>query len=267
MAQAQWPKKRRLLGTRATRATGPQNSTGRARYSFDITRPGMKHAVMLRCPHARAKIKTLDTTDAEKAPGFAALFKIADAGRELFFAGEDVLALAADTEEHAQDALRLVKVEYEVLEHIVREEDALKDRNKLTVGGKGTGNVIPAVKEYTKGDVAKAFGEADAVVEGDYGVPVISHQCLESHGLVAEWDKDGGLTVWASTQATTGVAGALAQRFSIPPTKVKCVTHYMGGGFGSKFAPEVEGIAAAELAKKAGAPVKLMLDRAEEVTT
>jgi xanthine dehydrogenase YagR molybdenum-binding subunit len=75
------------------------------------------------------------------------------------------------------------------------------------------------------------------------------------------------LTLWASTQATTNTAGPMAQRFSIPPAKVKCVTHYMGGGFGSKFGPDFQGFAAAELAKKAGAPVKLMLDRADEITT
>src|SRR5439155_9724902 len=127
------------------------------------------------------------------------------------------------------------------------------------------GNII-ASKEATGGNVETAFKEADAVVEGTYGAPTISHQCLESHGLVAEWDGDGNLTVWCSTQATTGVARDLAQYFKIPATKVKCITHYMGGGFGSKFAADVQGKIAAELAKKAGAPVKLLLDRAEEIT-
>src|SRR5205085_12247861 len=92
------------------------------------------------------------------------------------------------------------------------------------------------------------------------------HQCLESHGLVAEWDGDN-LTVWCSTQATAGTAEALRQRFRLKPGQVKCITHYMGGGFGSKFGPDVQGITAAELARKAKAPVKLMLDRAAEVTT
>src|SRR5206468_2098978 len=84
---------------------------------------------------------------------------------------------------------------------------------------------------------------------------------------VAEWDKDGGLTVWCSTQAVDGTAGELARYFKIPSAKVKCITHYMGGGFGSKFGPDEQGKAAAALAKKAGAPVKLMLDREEEVVT
>src|SRR5207248_3828141 len=133
------------------------------------------------------------------------------------------------------------------LDHVVSEADVLKNPDKKTTPGPLMGNLSPG-KEATKGDVAAAFPAADAVVEGTYGVPVISHQCLETHGLVAEWGADGGLTVWASTQATVGVAGQLAQRFKVVPTKVKCVTHYMGGGFGSKFGPEVEGFACADLA-------------------
>ena len=104
------------------------------------------------------------------------------------------------------------------------------------------------------------------MVTAEYGVPVICHQCPESHGLVAEWEGDQ-LTVWASTQAVLGTAQQLARHFKIAATQVKCITHYIGGGFGSKFGPDIQGIACAELSRKAKAPVKLMLDRAEEVTT
>ncbi|HZY87410.1 MAG TPA: molybdopterin cofactor-binding domain-containing protein, partial [Gemmataceae bacterium] len=112
--------------------------------------------------------------------------------------------------------------------------------------------------------------KAEAVSEGSYGMPVICHQCLEPHGLVAEWGADGGLTVWASTQAVAGTAQGLSryfrsQRVDLPENKVRCITHYMGGGYGSKFGADVQGNVAAELARKAKAPVKLMLDRAAEV--
>ncbi|HET7720923.1 MAG TPA: molybdopterin cofactor-binding domain-containing protein, partial [Acidimicrobiales bacterium] len=151
-------------------------------------------------------------------------------------------------------------------EHVLSEAEVLKEPKKKTTPGKREGNLQPG-SAATKGDVAAAFAKADAVAEGTYGVPVISHQCLESHGLVAEWDAEGGLTVWCSTQATVAVATALAARYGIPATKVKCITHYMGGGFGSKFAPYPEGFAAADLARRTGAAVKIMLDREEEVTT
>src|SRR5262245_7940185 len=339
-----WPKKRRLLGTRVRRLDGPDKSTGRAKYSYDINRKGMLHGAILRSPHAHAKIKSIDTSEAKKVPGFKAIliigaarngtvasidgdkltYKIATpaakkkgpkkdekpdekkdetvtvevtpsvtlisknkvvklsdlkvgdpvtveseqaaVGRELFYAGDEIAAVAADTEEHAKDVLKAIKIEFDPLDHFVHEDEVIKNPQKKTTPGPLQGN-LDSGKEATKGDVTAAFEKSDATVEGTYGVPVISHQCLESHGLVAEWDNDGGLTVWCSTQATTAIAGALAGRFGIPPTKVKCITHYMGGGFGSKFSPGVWGFSAADLARRAGAPVKIMLDREEEVTT
>jgi xanthine dehydrogenase YagR molybdenum-binding subunit len=260
-----WPKKRRLIGSKIQRLDGPSKATGKAKYSYDINRNGMLQAVLLRSPHAHAKIKSLDTSDAEKMPGVKAVHPIKKAGDELFWAGEEIFALAADTEEHALDALRAVKIEYEVLPHLVKEEDALKNdpQTVSAVGGKRS-NLRPAMEATSQG-FEKGMADAAVTVEGSYGVPTINHQCLESHGLVAEWDKDGGLTIWASTQAVAGTAAVLAGRFRIPATKVKCITHYMGGGFGSKFGPDIQGEVAAELAKKAQAPVKLMLDRASEI--
>jgi xanthine dehydrogenase YagR molybdenum-binding subunit len=261
-----WPKKRRLIGSKIQRLDGPAKATGKAKYSYDINRKGMLHAVMLRSPHAHAKIKSLDSADAEKMPGVKAVHGIKKAGDELFWAGEEILALAADTEEHALDAVRGVKIEYEVLAHLVKEEDALQNDPQTAPVTRGARNNRMNPQEGTSGGFEKGMTQAEVTVEGSYGVPTINHQCLESHGLVAEWSEDGGLTVWASTQAVVGTANELARHFAIPATKVKCITHYMGGGFGSKFGPDLQGIVAAELARKAKAPVKLMLDRASEIT-
>jgi xanthine dehydrogenase YagR molybdenum-binding subunit len=264
-----WPENRRILGTRVTRLDGAAKSTGRAKYSYDINRPGQLHGRILRCPYARAVVKSIDTAAAEKMPGVKAIHLIAKVGAELFYAGDEVVALAADTEEHANDALRAIVVGYDVKPSLVIEEDALKD-DRSTAPPKGGKNVRPPIERQTD-DFEKGMAKSDAVSEGSYGVSNICHQCLEPHGLVAEWDKDGGLTVWASTQAVVGTAQALASHFSaqkidLPASKVKCIAHYIGGGFGSKFGPDVQGIVCAELARKAKAPVKLMLDRAEEVT-
>lgn len=259
-----WPKQPRIIGTKVTRLDGPAKATGTAKYSYDMNPPGLLHAIILRSPHAHARIKSLDTSGAEKAPGFRALHVINGAGKELSYAGDEIVGVACDTEEHAHDAIHAIKVEYEVLDFLVTETDALKAKGQPTLGGAGN---VGKPNTGTSGDAARAFGEADAVVEGSYGVPVISHQCLESHGVVAKWEGDGSLTVWASTQAVAGLAQEFAKEFKIPTTKVKTITHVMGGGFGSKFQAGVEGKTAAHLAKKAGAPVKLMLDRAEEITT
>ena len=124
-----WPQQRRLLGTKIPRLDGPEKSTGRARYTFDINRPGMLHAKILRCKHAHARIRNIDTAAAQKVPGFRAIQTIAAANAELFYAGQEILAIACDTEEHCDDALHAVRVDYE-LPHQVREEDALRLRNQ-----------------------------------------------------------------------------------------------------------------------------------------
>jgi xanthine dehydrogenase YagR molybdenum-binding subunit len=261
-----WPTNRRLIGTRVQRLDGPAKATGRAKYSFDINRPNLIHARIVRCPHAHARIRGIDTAAAQRVPGYRGNYPIARVGAEMLFAGQEVVAVAADTEEQAEDVRRAVQVDYEVLPHLVKEEDALRDGAPRTLGAQP--NVRPGGEFATENFDTQAFQGVAAQVRGTYGVPVICHQCLESHGLVAEWDADQqNLTVWASTQAVPVTATVLAQHFRIPATRVKCITHYMGGGFGSKFGPDIQGMAAAELAKQTRRPVKLMLDRAEEITT
>jgi xanthine dehydrogenase YagR molybdenum-binding subunit len=158
-----------------------------------------------------------------------------------------------------------------VLPHLVKEDDALKNDLATVASLRGQrNNVRPGGGRGQSAGVDAGFNKADVTHEGTYGMPIICHQCLESHGLVAEWTSDGGLTVWASTQAVVGTAQALSRYFrskkiDLPENKVKCITHHMGGGFGSKFGPDIQGEVAAELARKAGAPVKLMLNRTEEV--
>jgi xanthine dehydrogenase YagR molybdenum-binding subunit len=265
---AKWPEKPRLLGKDHTRIDGFDKATGRAKYSFDINLPGLLQASILRCPHAHAKVTKLDTSKAEKAPGVKAVYPMVKEGQELFHVGEEVVALAADTEEHLLDALRLVDVKYEELPFQVRERDVLeKDLATMPEGGpkKERNNILPP-QQRTQGDVAKAFKDAEVVMEGQYGMAHISHQCLESHGLVAAWNKElTELTVYASIQATINMVTDLTRHFKLPAGSVKCITHHMGGGYGSKFNADPQGIAACELAKSAKAPVKLMLDRADEV--
>ena len=143
-----WPQRRRLIGTKVQRLDGPDKATGRAKYSFDINLQGLLHARMLRCPHAHARVKNIDTAAAEKVPGFRAFHIIKNAGAELFFAGDEVLAVCADTEEHAEDVRRAVRVDYEILPHRVTEANALANEkmpstvsapgNQVTVGGETT---------------------------------------------------------------------------------------------------------------------------------
>src|SRR5262249_11777520 len=152
------------------------------------------------------------------------------------YAGDEVIAVACDTEEHAADAIRAIKVVYEEMDALVTEEDALK-KDLKTVQGVGQTrdkSNVKVVREDKSNDIDAAFGKADVGHEGQYGAATINHHCLEPHGLVAEWDKDGNLTVWCSTQAVAGITGQLAGKLLVPVAKIKCITHYMGGGYGSK---------------------------------
>jgi xanthine dehydrogenase YagR molybdenum-binding subunit len=263
MAEYAWPKQTKLVGTRVPRTDGALKATGRAKYTFDINRPGMLFAVLVPSPHAHAVVEAIDTSAAERMPGVKGIHIMRNKGAEIGYAGESILAIAAETEVQAYDAARSVKIQFKVLPHAVKESIAKAPAAPKVIGKDN--NVISgrATKEPADVDLDKTFSSAAAVVEGDYGMPAISHMCLEAHGVVAEWSGDK-LTVWCSTQATQGVAQGFARSFSVPDTNVNCITHFMGGGFGSKFQPGDEGIAAAHLAKKTGRPVKLMLDRAAE---
>jgi xanthine dehydrogenase YagR molybdenum-binding subunit len=254
-----WPAKPVLLGTPVKRLDGPDKVTGRARYTYDIARPGMIYGKIVRSPHPHARVVSIDLSAAEKAPGVKATLAYVQPGAQVMYQGDPVAAVAADTEERAKDAARLIKVEYEALPHLANVEQAMAaDAPKVfTPNNTRTGGA-----EET-GDLDAGFKAAAHIVEATYSTHVITHVCLETHGTVCEWDGDK-LTAWVSTQGVHQCAQGYAQTLKIPQANVRVITQYMGGGFGSKFAPDSQGIICAQLAKAARAPVKLMLDRKEE---
>jgi len=135
----------------------------------------------------------------------------------------------------------------------------------LEAAGKTKSNYQKAATQ-TQGEVDKAFSEADAVSEGLYGAPVITHCCMESHGSTSEWTDPDHLFVHISTQNVSGIAGQMAEPLKIPAANIRVHQDHVGGGFGSKFGPDRWGIVTAALSKKAGGmPVRLMLERASEL--
>jgi xanthine dehydrogenase YagR molybdenum-binding subunit len=252
-----WPPagERGLIGQRISRIDGPAKSSGRAKYTYDINRPGMLFGKILRCPYAHATIKFLDVSAAKSLPGVKSVRIIQDVGKEVQWEGDEIAAVAAETEEIAEDAIRKIKVEYEQLPFLVVEEDFSQDK----------GHTKPAVTQKT-GDPEKAFQDSDIVIsEGYYGVPVITHCCLESHGNVVEWTDGQSMTAWASTQGVSAIGQQFAEPLGISPNNVDIICQYMGAGFGSKFQADRWAIETARLAKDAGKPVKLMLERAPEL--
>ena len=118
---AKWPENPRLIGTSIQRLDGLLKASGKAKYPSDIRPEGTLFAVMLYSPHAHAKIKSIDTSAAEAMPGVKAVITIAKAGATVHFHGDDIAAVAAETENQARDAIRAIKVEYEVLPHVATE--------------------------------------------------------------------------------------------------------------------------------------------------
>src|SRR5437016_9998676 len=250
MAKVDWPdaEKRTLIGKPIDRIDGPSKVTGVAKYSYDINRPGMLWAKVVTSPHAHAEVTSIDTSAAEALPGVKGVWR--DAEKEVRYAGEIVAAVAAVTEEIAEEAARLVNVQYKPLEHQVVDTDPELSKDK------------PSKKD--QGNVDEAFAKADKVVEGEYGIPVITQCCLESHGQVTEV-RDGELYVWPSTQNVSRYSDNLGASVGIDQSRIHVDCQFMGGGFGSKFSYDKWGVIGALLSKQTGKPVKLMLERDEEL--
>ncbi|MFL6261232.1 MAG: xanthine dehydrogenase family protein molybdopterin-binding subunit [Thermoanaerobaculia bacterium] len=252
---AAWPEAgdRRLIGQRISRLDGPAKASGRAKYTYDLKPQGMLWGKMLLCPHAHARLTALDVAPAQGMPGVKAVYAVQKPGAEIQWAFDEVAAVAATSEALAEAALKAIKVEYEVLPHFVTEE-------KLAAAPQ----VNPG-KEETEGDPAGALAAAEVRIKGSYFAAPVAHNCMEAHGQICHWTEPGHLTAWCSTQAVSGVASQLAEGLGIPAANVRVIADYVGGGFGSKFSADRWGIVCAQLAKLAGAPVKMMLDRHAEL--
>src|SRR5262249_11320486 len=155
--------------------------------------------------------------------------------------GDEIAGVAGTSKQACLDALKAIEVEATPLDFVVREEDAKEDdAPKVWTDTPNLGK--PNVRE--NGEVDKAFGECATVVEGFYTTPVQIHNPLETHGNTVSWT-DEGVTCWASTQGITSVHDGLSQNLNLPASQVRVISEFMGGGFGAKFGPGVEGTVAA----------------------
>jgi xanthine dehydrogenase YagR molybdenum-binding subunit len=258
-----WPAKPAVLSTRVKRLDGPDKVTGRAKYSFDINRPEMIYGRIVRSPYPHARVTAIDMSEAQRAPGVRAVLVVKEPGSptaECKFQGDQVAAIAADTEEQAIDAARLVKVTYDVLGHVANVEQAMD--SGAPVWATGAANTRRGNTEEN-GNLEDGFKQAAHIVEQTYSTHVITHVCMETHGCVCEWNGDK-LTAWITTQGVHASRQQFADGLKIPQANIRCITQYMGGGFGSKTNIGPEGLICAQLARQAKAPVKLFLDRKEE---
>jgi xanthine dehydrogenase YagR molybdenum-binding subunit len=264
-----------VVGKRLPRVDGYERVSGSAVYAMDVTFPDMLHAAIVRCPHAHARVKKVDTSKAETMPGVRAVLTGDSPGAKLpwyfgekgptsllfdphcRYEGEEVAAVAADTLQQAQEAARAVAVEYEELPFVVDYEQALKPTAPAVHDG---GNRTGEPDKYERGDVAKGFAQADVVVERTFKTPCEIHTPMEPHGSVAKWD-GGRVTIWDTNQGVFDIRGGLAQLLQLPLTSVRVISKYMGGGFGSKLEPGKYTLIAALFARHTGRPVRCFVTR------
>jgi xanthine dehydrogenase YagR molybdenum-binding subunit len=283
------------IGKPTERYDGPAKVMGKGKYTADINLAGMLYARMVDATVPHGRIVSIDTSAAEKVPGVRAVYviehvyglaELRDPKLEtpsrypvIRYAGQPIAGVAATSQQIANDAAALVKVQYDTMPFVVDRSDARDEDAPMvfpgpadaagSAGGGGGPKGVPqkgnvhGPQQKKVGDTDKGFSEADVVVEGEYFTQVQTHSALETHGFVVDWKPDE-VTVYASTQGTSSVRNEFADVFKLPKNKIRVITEFMGGGFGAKFGAGNEGVVAANLSRKANAPVKLMLDRRQE---
>ena len=275
MADYTWPSREAatVIGKEHNRLDGIAKSTGAAKYTYDINLKNQLIAVAFGAPHAHFKIKKLDISEAQKTPGVVHVhvFEHAADGSEIQWEGELLAVVAAESEGAAREGLVKIKLDMEELDVFVEEDNlaaAEKAGRTSKAGGKTQTEKEPGDNEdedeFIEKEIARLFKEAKHVVEGHYGIDAITHCCLEPHGSTVEW-QGNKLTAHLSTQNVSKTDEGFADALKITSGDVEVHCDYVGGGFGSKFAADYWGIAAAKIAKETGRPVKFMLTRDQEL--
>jgi CO/xanthine dehydrogenase Mo-binding subunit len=296
------------VGKNPIRHDGADKVTGRARYGADNNMPGMLYGKILRSPHAHAIIKSVDASAAEALTGVHAVVTSADwpetsmkltdlaegsihnlgflsmnilARGKALYKGHPIAAVAAVNAHLAEQALALIKVEYEVLKPVLTAAEAmakdapiLHDRlaavtsPALRPGGlleddaESMQTNISNKFEFNLGDLEQGFKDADIIVEKETTTQAVHQGYIEPQACVAHWQADGKVTIWSSSQGQFTVRDQTARFLGIPVGQVKAIPMEIGGGFGAKGITYVEPVAAL-LSRKSGRPVKIQLTRTE----
>jgi CO/xanthine dehydrogenase Mo-binding subunit len=292
--------KYKVIGTRPIRHDGVDKVTGRAKYGADIQLTGMLYGKILRSPHAHARIRSIDTSKAEQAPGVHAVItsadmpdigsKIADLGEGMFdlkdltrivlarekvvYKGHAVAAVAAETIHQAEEAAQLIEVDYEPLPPVLDVRAAMQDdapilHEDLRTKAFASSTDDPGEKPtniakhflHEKGDVEQGFADAKLIIEREFTTATVHQGYIEPHTATAIWNADGQITAWTSTQGSFCVREQMSGLLQVPLSRVKIVPMEIGGGFGGKIVVYTPPIAAL-LSKKSGRPVKVVMDRA-----
>lgn len=275
------------------RRDGLEKVTGRARYTVDVQLPNMLVGKILSSPHAHALVKAVWTERANAIEGVKAIVTVMDDPHHVVrYVGTPILAVAAIDEETADAALAAIEIEYEVRPFVVdpiaarapgapvvypeRRKHAPNASEGPIPPGKWNGNertpILNSILSKRRSVAARAVQESQSaatelqLITHTYITPAQTHTALEPHACVAHWTTPDHLTVYASTQGISQLQQQIAKRYKLKRENVNVISPYVGGAFGSKQGFIVENRAAIELAEKAGAPVKLVFSRLQEMT-
>jgi CO/xanthine dehydrogenase Mo-binding subunit len=266
------------VGQRVTRPDGRLHGLGQTRYIDDLAFPGMLYAKIKRAGIAAARIRSIDTSEAEAMPGVLAVLT----GREIpvnsfgpslqdqpvladervFHAGDGVAAVAALTEQIAAAAIEKIKVDYEPLPAVFDPLQAMREDAPKVHAPAGN---IYASKVIRKGDVDAAFAGADRIFEGQYRTQMVEHVPLEPHAAIAAWDANGRVTIHSTLGRISLGRSDVSRTLKLPIHRVRIVATIVGGNFGGKNEITQEPVLAL-LSKKTGRPVKGVFTRGEEFT-
>jgi len=258
------------VGKRVPRLDAPAHVTGQTQFTADLTLPGMVWGALLRSPYPHARIMSLDMQRAARMPGVLAVLAGEDAQGlargEVRYIGEAVAAVAAETRTQALAAAVAIEVAYERLPVVTDVRSAIAP-GAARVHNHSESREFPNVCDETvvrRGDVAEGFAAADHIFEDVFETPWVHQGYLESHASLASWEAAAGkMTVWTSTQNQFGARGSVARALRLPMSRVRVIGMPVGGGFGGKGGVILEPIAA-ELSRRCGRPVKMVMTREEE---
>ncbi len=276
----------KIVGTRPLRPDGIDKVTGRALYGADLSAPGMLHGFVLRSPHAHARINSIDASAAEALDGVKAIVTSADFGKTSDPANQDILdncmargkalyhghgiaAVAATSALIAKKALKLIRVEYEILPHVIDIEDAMAPDAPTVQKGraakdapKGLSQNITHPMSFGHGDLKVGFAKADKIIERTFKTAATHQGYIEPHACLATMGADGKADLWCCTQGQYYVRNFCADMLGMEINKLRVTASEIGGGFGGKTTVFIEPIALA-LSRKSGRPVKMVMSREE----
>jgi xanthine dehydrogenase YagR molybdenum-binding subunit len=270
MATAQVPQGAGIIGAAVPRIDGPFKTTGVARYSLDHDFPNLAHAVAVQSTIGKGRIRNLDTAAAEKMPGVLLVLRHGNLQNvyrtfpreqdgsmaeprppfeddQIYYWGQYVAAVVAETLEQAQAAAEAIRVDYEAESPDVRSD--------LSAGFTGQRE-----SSWKRGDPDQALSTSPVVVDETYVTPVETHNPMEMHGTVAVWN-DGSVTLYDSSQGVVGHRTVMSEVLGVPRENVRTISRFIGSGFGGKLSPWPQATLAAAAARQLDRPVKLSVDR------